>query len=155
MVAAAQTPVETTSHMLQVYIRTTPERLWQALTDGSITKLYYFGTSVESTWEPGAPIRYLTPDGHTMLDGEVLEIDPPRKLVTTFVPHWDPNQESYASKVTFEIEPAGNACKLILTHEDLIVDTPEATGVVQGWSQILSSLKTYLETGEPLVLGGM
>jgi uncharacterized protein YndB with AHSA1/START domain/DNA-binding transcriptional ArsR family regulator len=150
-----QAPVETISQVLQVYIRTTPERLWQALTDGSMTKLYYYGTSVESTWEPGAPVHYRTPDGNSMLDGEVLEIDPPRKLVTTFIPRWDPSTESYASKVTFEIEQSGDACKLVLTHEDLIVGTPEVTGVVDGWSQILSMLKTYLETGEPLNLGGM
>jgi uncharacterized protein YndB with AHSA1/START domain len=148
-------PVETTSHVMQVFIRTTPERLWQALTDGAITKLYYFGSSVDSTWEPGASITYRSPDGGTMLEGEVLEIDPPRKLVTTFLPRWDANPDPYTSKVTFEIEQAGEACKLVLTHEDLIVGTPEATGVFQGWSQILSSLKTYLETGEPLNLGGM
>jgi uncharacterized protein YndB with AHSA1/START domain/DNA-binding transcriptional ArsR family regulator len=150
-----QAPVETTSHVLQVFIRTTPERLWQALTDGSITKLYFFGSIVESTWEPGAPIYHRSADGSPMLDGEVLEIDPPRKLVTTFFERWDPSIDPYPSKVTYEIEQVGAACKLMLTHEDLIVGSPTATRVFEGWSQILSSLKTYLETGEPLDLSPM
>lgn len=144
---------ETTSQVLQVFIKTTPEKLWQAITDGAITKLYYFGTSVQSTWEPGSPIKYLTPDGGTMLDGEIIESDPPRKLVTTFIPSWDESKSPYTSKVTYEIEQKGETCKLRLTHEDLIVGSPEATGVFEGWSQILSGLKTYLETGEPLQVG--
>lgn len=150
------TAVATTSHVLQVYIRTTPERLWQALTDGAMTKLYYFGATVESTWEPGAPYRYARPDGAPMLEGQVLESDPPRKLVTTFHPRWsEEDAAAPPSKVTFEIEPVGNACKLLLTHEDLIVGTAMATGVFHGWSQILSGLKTLLETGDALELGAM
>jgi uncharacterized protein YndB with AHSA1/START domain len=147
------TVAETTSAVLQVFIKTTPEKLWQAITDGAITRLYYFGTSVESTFQPGAPIRYTTPDGFLMLDGEVLEADPPRKLVTTFIPHYDPTATPYTSKVTYEIEQKGESCKLKLTHEDLIVGTPDATNVFEGWSQILSGLKTYLETGEVLTVG--
>jgi uncharacterized protein YndB with AHSA1/START domain/DNA-binding transcriptional ArsR family regulator len=147
-------PVETTSQVLQVFIRTTPDRLWQALTDGAITKLYFFGTSVDSTWEPGSPIRYLNSDGNATLDGKVLEIDPPRKLVTTFIPVWQ-GDDAHTSKVTYEIEPVGDACRLMLTHEDLIVGGPDETSVFHGWSKILSSLKTYLETGEVLELPAM
>jgi uncharacterized protein YndB with AHSA1/START domain/DNA-binding transcriptional ArsR family regulator len=151
---ATQAPAETISHVFQVFIRTTPERLWQALTDGAITKLYYFGTSVESSWQPGAPIKYLTPDGGVMLDGEILEIDPPHKLVTTFVPKWGDDPGGQPSKVTYEIEQAGEACKLMLTHEDLRAGSPQATGVFIGWSQILSGLTSYLEPGEALSVGG-
>jgi len=143
---------ETTSHVFNVFIRTTPERLWQALTDGSFTKLYFFGTSVASSWKPGAQVAYMTPDGGTMLEGEVLESDPPRKLVTTFVPRYDANPSPNKSKVTYEIEQVGTACKLVLTHDDLIVGSDEVQGTFIGWSQILSGLKTYLETGEPLEL---
>jgi uncharacterized protein YndB with AHSA1/START domain/predicted transcriptional regulator len=143
---------ETTTQMLQVYIKTSPEKLWQALTDGTITKLYYMGTSVESTWKPGASISYLMGDGSTMLDGEVLEVDPPRRLVTTFIPRWDPSVAPHTSKVTYEIEKKGESCRLLLTHEELLVGSPEATGVFDGWSQILSGLKTYLETGGTLVI---
>lgn len=144
---------ETTSKVLQVFIKTTPERLWQAITDGSITKLYYFNNSVESTWKPGDPIRYSNSDGVVMLDGEILECDPPRKLVTTFIPVYNPDRSPEPSKVTYLIEQVGSACRLLLTHEDLVVGTPEAENVFNGWSQILSGLKTYLETGEPLVVG--
>lgn len=147
------TAVDTTTHVLQVFIRTTPEKLWQAITDGAITRLYYFGTSVESTWQPGASIHYTGQDGNPILDGEIVEIDPPRKLVTTFRALWMP--ESGTSTVTYEIEPVGNTCKLVLTHQDLVTGSELASSVWNGWSQILSGLKTYLETGESLDLGSM
>jgi uncharacterized protein YndB with AHSA1/START domain/DNA-binding transcriptional ArsR family regulator len=140
------------SHVFEVYIRTTPERLWQALTDGSITQQYYYGTAVQSTWQPGARMTYEYPDnGGTMIDGEVLEADPPRKLVTTFIPLFEPEGSRPTSKVTWEILPMGATCKLTLIHESM--GAPAVTaGLISGWSQILSGLKTLLETGEVLVL---
>jgi len=141
------------AHVHQVFIRTTPERLWQALTDGTLTRRYYFGTAVESTWAPGAPYRYRRDDGAPMIEGEVLAADPPRRLVTTFRPMWDADGVAPAtSRVTFEIEPLGDACKLTLTHEGLT--DAAAVGLNDGWSRILSGLKTLLETGEPLTIGG-
>jgi len=143
---------QTASHVYEILIRTTPERLWEALTDPEQSRLYYFGTRVESTWEAGAPYRYVRPDGEAMITGEVLESDPPRRLVTSFVPRWSESAEPAVSTVTFEIEPIGEACRLSLTHADLIVGDPDTAGVDVGWSQIFSSLKTLLETGTALDL---
>ncbi|MEQ1764899.1 MAG: metalloregulator ArsR/SmtB family transcription factor [Pyrinomonadaceae bacterium] len=144
---------EMTKHVLEVYIRTTPERLWQALTDGSLTEKYYYGTRVDSDWTPGATYQYLTPDGTSMLDGRVLEAEPPKRLVTTFNAHWDPRiGEVPESTVAYEITQLGEACKLTLVHSDLVPGHPLTEGVYRGWQEILSGLKTLLETGEPLVI---
>lgn len=143
------------SHVFEVYIRTTPERLWQAITDGTITAQYYFGSRVESSWTPGAAYRYPNPSGGLLVEGEVLEVDPPRRLVTTFRPLWLPGGENApVSKVTWEIEQVGQACKLTMTHDDLEKDSPRTQTIIAGWAQILSSLKTLLETGEPLIING-
>ncbi|MGB7068669.1 MAG: SRPBCC domain-containing protein [Pyrinomonadaceae bacterium] len=143
--------VETKNQIFEVYIRTTPEKLWRALTDGAMTEKYYYGTRVESDWQNGSAYSYRTPDGGNMLDGTVLESDPPRRLVMTFNPHWMPDAGEFPeSKVTYEISPAGEACKLTLIHEDLVAGNPMTDGIQRGWSEILSCLKTFLETGEPL-----
>ena len=144
---------EMTKHVLEVYIRTTPEKLWQALTDGSFTEKYYYGTRVESDWKTGSEYRYLTPDGTTMVNGRVVESDPPNKLVTTFNPHWDPRiGDVPESTVTFEITQLGEACKLTLIHSDLLPGHMLTEGVYRGWQEILSGLKTLLETGSPLII---
>ncbi len=150
-----QAMTEKPTHVFEVYIRTTPELLWQALTDGNITPHYYMGSPVESSWTPGAAYSYHNPAGGSFIEGQVVEIDPPRRLVTTFRPVWDAEAASTAlSTVTYEIVPVGTACKLTLTHVDLDPTSPLTRMIVSGWSQILSGLKTYLETGEPLVIAG-
>ena len=139
-------------HIYQIYIRTTAERLWQALTDGEITQQYYFGTRVESTWKPGDDYQYVyaNDEGGVMINGKVVESDPPHKLVTTFNPTW--SEETHPeTTVIYEIEVVGAMCKLTMTHQGL---EPTNTGVIDGWSQILSGLKTYLETGEVMVVEG-
>ncbi len=151
-----QTMSAANMHVYHIFIRSTPERIWQALTDGNMTEQYYFGTRVESTWKPGAPYQYISaadgavPNGAPMLKGDVLEADPPRKLVTTFSPLWM-GENPGSSKVTFEIEPRGDACRLTLTHEDLGTGHL-AAGVIDGWATVFSSMKTLLETGEALVV---
>ena len=88
-----------------------------------------------------------------MIDGEVKVYDPPKKLVTTFRPLWAyPDGNAPLSTVTFEIEPQGTVCKLSLTHEGLEVDSPLTQGMIGGWAQIFSGLKTLLETGEPMMM---
>ena len=138
------------SHVYSIFIRTTPAALWEALTNGAKTQQYYFNTAVDSTWEKGAPYRYNLPDGNAMLEGEVLEIDPPHKLVTTFRPQWDEAGKKDSSVVTYEIEQKGELCKLTLTHDN--PDGPVHEGFKDGWTQIFSSLKSLLETGEALHL---
>lgn len=142
------------SHVFEILIRTTPEKLWEALTSGDFTQQYYYGTRVASTWGQGDAIRYLMPDGVSMLDGQILEIEPLRKLVTTFVPLWDESARSAPpSRVTYLIEPMGTICKLTLIHDDMEAGTELTRGVQSGWSVILSSLKSLLETGESLAIG--
>jgi uncharacterized protein YndB with AHSA1/START domain/DNA-binding transcriptional ArsR family regulator len=141
------------THVYQLFIRTTPERLWQALTDGEFTQQYYFNTRVESTWEPGSSYRYTYLNGDLALEGEILEIDPPRKLVTTFKPTWDQRlAEGSPSTVTWEIVSMGEVCKLSLIHEGVDPETFASAGLDLGWTQVISGLKTFLETGQPLVI---
>jgi uncharacterized protein YndB with AHSA1/START domain len=145
---------ETATHLYEVYIKTTPDRLWQALTDGSMTAQYYFGTKVEGITEPGNTYRYVGDGDFVMLTGKVLEVDPPHKLVTTFEPQWEPGA-NHSSTVTYTITPEGDVCKLSLLHEGLIPGEGISEGVKGGWAQIISSLKTLLETGQPLPAAGM
>ncbi|MCB0064307.1 MAG: SRPBCC family protein [Caldilineaceae bacterium] len=151
------------THVYEIFIQATPERVWQALTDGTITQHYYFGCRVESNWRAGAEYRYQSqgmvgPAGSTMIDGTVLESDPPHRLVQTFRPLWiaanaPDGFEVPVSKVTWTIEPMGSACKLSLVHDDLEADSEFTKSFATGWAQILSSMKTLLETGQPLALG--
>ncbi|MFL5760602.1 MAG: SRPBCC family protein [Thermomicrobiales bacterium] len=142
------------SHIFEVYIKTTPERLWQALTDGEKTKQYFFGSRVESSWNVGEPYRNFNADGTIMIEGTILEIDKPRRLVTTFVPtgEADGSMSDPGWKLTWEITPLGDACKLLLIHDGLEKDSDDARSTFEGWSKILSGLKTLLETGQPLVI---
>jgi uncharacterized protein YndB with AHSA1/START domain/DNA-binding transcriptional ArsR family regulator len=137
-----------TSHVYEIYIRTTPERLWQALTSGEDTAKYYFGTNVQNIDQTGANYVYAMPDGSPMLEGKVLEADPPRKLVTTFIPRWIESPKE--STVTYEIVPEGEVCRLTLRHERLVTGDPLTEGVITGWARIFSSLKSLLESGEAL-----
>jgi DNA-binding transcriptional ArsR family regulator/uncharacterized protein YndB with AHSA1/START domain len=135
-----------TVYQTETYIRTTPERLWQALTDPKDTANYYFGSAVQSDWKTGAKLSYLWPDGKEMLSGEVLEADPPRKLVTTFIPHFT-GKPGPATRVTYVLEPMGDVVRLVLTHEGL---TEADAGIRVGWIKIFSQLKTWLETGKAM-----
>jgi uncharacterized protein YndB with AHSA1/START domain len=133
------------------YIRTTPEKLWQALRDPEFTHRYWAETRQESDWKPGSPWRIMIPDGRVGDSGEVVEIDPPRRLVLTWRNEFRPelHEEGY-SRLTYELEPEGDAVKLTLVHE---MDRPgsKLIGAVSGgWPAILASLKSLLETGEPL-----
>ena len=141
-----------TTHVYEIYIRTSPERLWQALTDPNDTEKYYFGTRVANITTVGADYAYNGPDGNAMLSGKVIESDPPRKLVTTFIPGWI--ESANESTVVFEIAPEGDVCKLTLRHERLIVGDALSDGVKNGWARIFSSLKSLLESGEALPAGG-
>ncbi len=139
-------------HRLVTVIQTTPEKLWAALTQPEMTRQYFFGLSVTTDWRVGADLTYLRPDGNPEIRGEVLEVIPNRKLVYSF--NGECAEENQAgdppSRVTFEIEPMGAACKLILVHDGFDTETTTYEGVGNGWPLVLSGLKTLLETGKPL-----
>jgi uncharacterized protein YndB with AHSA1/START domain len=141
----------TVHQVFEIYIATTPDKLWKAITDPEMTKQYFYDSAIESTLQPGTPLTRLRPDGSHMLDGEVIEVDPPRRLVHTFIAH-ESNQaeQDPPSRVTWEIEPMGGACKLTLTHEHFNGESVTAKGTLTGWNPVLSGLKTLLETGKPL-----
>ena len=132
--------------VFSTYIRTTPERLWDALTKPELTQNYYYGGRVQPDLRVGGRFCYLDPKGEINLDGEVLEIDPPRKLVTTFKAAWSP-PEGEITRVMYEIEAMGEVCKFTMTHFDY---EKSKAGVEEGWPIIISGLKTFLETGKPL-----
>ena len=137
-------------HVFQVYIRTTPDQLWQAITDPSFTMRYFRRSRVESGWRPGERMSYWI-DDDLVVDGSVLEVEPPRRLVTTWSFRRDPKlREDPPSRVTWEIEPVGDTCRLTLVHDDFPVETNTFKSVGSGWPLILSSLKSLLETGEGL-----
>lgn len=139
-------------HMIETYIRTTPDALWQALTDGTITQQYYYGIAVESTWEVGTSYRYAIPTG-SIVEGEILAVEVARLLDTTFRAAFQPGMADMpTSRVIWEITALGETCKLTLTHRNLDPTSPFTPVILSGWAVILSSLKTLLETGRPLVI---
>jgi uncharacterized protein YndB with AHSA1/START domain len=134
------------------YIRTTQERLWSALTTKEFTQQYWLGAHCESDWKPGSPWKLLFPDGRLADAGEILEIDPPRRLVIKWRNEWSPElkAEGY-STCTFEAEPVqdagGEAMKLTVIHSIDRPESPFIQAVSGGWPRILSNLKSLLETG--------
>ena len=133
------------------YIRTTPEKLWQALIDPEFTRRYWKETSQECEWKPGASWRITSPEGRTLDSGEVLEIEPHKRLVLKWRNEFRPeaHAEGY-SRMTYELEPQGESVKLTVIHE---MDQPESKLIQMvsgGWPMILASLKSLLETGESL-----
>ena len=132
------------------YIHTTPEKLWTALTDPAFTQRYWGGRRVESTWALGAPVTFITPSGEVEVKGEVLRSDPPRELSYTFNIAAPGSDETAGSRVTSKIAQPWGSVQLTVIHEGLAPDSRAFLAISQGWPAILSSLKTLLETGEPL-----
>jgi uncharacterized protein YndB with AHSA1/START domain len=132
-----------------IFIRTTPEKLWEALTDPGFIPRYWFGVNIDCAWEQGSAWKMVYPDGRLTDSGEILEIDPPRRMVIRWQHELRPELKAEGpSRCTIELEPAGRAVKLTITHE---IERPEAkliTAVAGGWPRILSNLKSLLETGE-------
>jgi uncharacterized protein YndB with AHSA1/START domain len=149
---ALEAPMSSLKHVYEIYIKTTPERLWQALTDPALVQRYYFNSVVESDFRPGSPLTYKQADSGRMdIEGEVVEADPPRRLVHTFSVLWDPELAADPpTRVTWEITPMGDACLLAVTHDGFTSETRTYHQTQGGWPMILSGLKTLLETGEPL-----
>jgi uncharacterized protein YndB with AHSA1/START domain len=144
----------TMEKVFEIYIKTTPERLWQAITDSEMRQVYTFGVGISSDWTPGSSYEAVHPQaGITISEGENLEVDPPRRLVQSFNALWsDDVKAEGTSRVTWEIEPVGDSCRLTVTHDQLREDANDE--LYGGWPQILSGLKTLLETGQPLTTPG-
>ncbi len=140
--------------VFEIYIKTTPERLWQAITDPEIRSKYNFGARIISDWTPGSRFEMSAPKADQLLgEGEILEAEPPHRLVQSMVALWGEDVKSEGpSRVTWEIQPIRDSCCLIVTHDQLREGAnPE---LYAGWPMILSGLKTWLETGEPLTTPG-
>ena len=161
--------------VFEIYIKATPERIWQAITDPDIRAKYHFGASAVSDWQPGSSFRMGARDGTVALgEGEILEADPPRRLVHTMRALWSDDVKSEGfSRVTWEIEPVttgfargntsaagasesvrpgGDSCRVTVTHDQLREGANSE--LYGGWPMILSGLKTWLETGELLTTPG-
>lgn len=143
------TSAAATTFVYVTYIRTTPERLWSALTSPEFTKRYWFGVHHDSAWKAGASWKLVFPDGRVADAGEILEIDPPRRLVLKWRNEFRPElkAEGY-SRCTFELEPVDGTVRLSITH---VMDREQSKfieAVSGGWPLILSNLKSLLETGE-------
>jgi len=139
--------------VFEIYIKTTPERLWEAITDSEMRQKYNFGVGVDSDWKAGSRYEARHPSGVDIAAGENLEVDPPRRLVQSFTALWaDDVKSEGTSRVTWEIEPVGDSCRLIVTHDELREGVNDQ--IYGGWPQILSGLKTLLETGETLTTPG-
>jgi uncharacterized protein YndB with AHSA1/START domain/DNA-binding transcriptional ArsR family regulator len=145
----------TMEKVYEIYIRTTPERLWEAITDSEIRAKYNFGAGTKSDWKVGSSVQMTVPRADMLLgEGEILESDPPRRLVHTMSALWSDEVKSEGtSRVTWEITPVGDdSCQLTVTHDQLREGANSQ--LYGGWPMILSGLKTWLETGELLTTPG-
>jgi uncharacterized protein YndB with AHSA1/START domain len=135
--------------VFETYIKTTPERLWKAITDPELRARYSFGVRTESDWSPGSAYKASVPGVIDIAEGENLEVDPPRRLVQSFRALWSEDVAAAGtSRVTWEIEPVGSSCRLRVLHDRLAEGA--SSELYGGWPMILSGLKTLLETGELL-----
>jgi uncharacterized protein YndB with AHSA1/START domain len=135
----------------EIWIRTTPETLWAAITEGEWTHRYFHQTRIESDWKPGSPMVMWMDDGRKAVESQVLEYDPHRRLSYTWgVRYNDELAREAPSRVTWEIEAYDGLCRLRLIHDRFPAESKVADEVAGGWMAILSNLKSVLETGEAL-----
>jgi uncharacterized protein YndB with AHSA1/START domain len=138
-----------TMTVFEIYIKTTPERLWEAITSEEMRARYSFGVGTVSDWTEGSEYKSGVPGVIEIASGENLEVDPPRRLVQSFNALWSEGVKRYGTtRVTWEIVPVGSSCQLRVTHDQLSDDA--SSELFGGWPMILSGLKTLLETGEDL-----
>jgi uncharacterized protein YndB with AHSA1/START domain len=143
----------TMEKVFEIYIRTTPERLWEAITDPAIRSKYQFGAGTHCDWQVGSRLEMQHPAGGLLGEGEILEVDPPRRLVQTMRALWgDDVRAEGTSRVTWEIEQIQDSCRLTVVHDQLREGANDE--LYGGWPMILSGLKTWLESGELLTTPG-
>ena len=145
---------DTMEKVFEIYIRTTPERLWEAITDGETRAKFQFGCRITSDFTTGSRYELTSPKAdHPISEGENLVVEPPRRLVQSFAALWDDSARAEGtSRVSWEIEPIGDSCRLTVTHDQLRDGADEA--IYGGWPMILSGLKTWIETGQVLTTPG-
>lgn len=130
------------------YIRTTPEKLWKALTTREFQEQYWFGMHCETTWKAGSPWKLVNPEGKVYDAGEIVECDPPRRVVIRWQNEWNPELKADGpSTCTMELEPASSAVKLTITHSNDKEASKMIGAVSGGWPKVLSNLKSLLENG--------
>lgn len=144
--------------MYVTYIRTTPEKLWEALTSSEFTREYWMGNTVESDWKTGSSVRFIKPDGKGILTGTILAADKPKVLSYTWSYHGtEEAQAEKPSRVTFlleRFEPNPDLVKLTVTHDEFPENTTIFSDISNGWPMVLSSLKTLLETKQAIHFSG-
>ncbi len=148
-------PMAAPVHVYQVFIGAPQQAVWDAITDGDQTVQYFYGTRVESDWEPGSPLRYTDEDDNVVADGKIIAADAPRRLEITFVAHWDPELEAEGpAREVWQVDATGeSSSKLTVELYDVDVDDKRYQEYTSGFPFIVSGLKTLLETGEPMKVG--
>ena len=143
------------SHVYVTYIAATAEQVWEGLTSPEFTRRYFHNTSVESDFRPGSPVVFRNPDGTVAVDGEVLAAERPRQLAITWQVRYDAElAQEQPSRVCFEIDAAEGMCRLTVIHDGFEEGSRVFERIREGWAPILCSLKSLLETGEPLPTAG-
>ena len=135
-----------------IYIASTPEKVWQALTDPDQTEKYWFGFRVNASGRVGASFIAKSPGGEDFDKGVILESDPPRRLSCTWRPQHDNDRHERPSRVTFELAPLRGQVRLTIVHDDFDDGSKAFESISKGWPAVLSSLKSFLETGQALAL---
>ena len=139
------------SHLCAIYIKSTPEQVWAALTSAEFTRRYFHHTDIESDWQDGSDVVYYNQDRSIAVKGKVLEVSYPNRLSFTWHVHYDQAAfEEGPTRVTFTLEQVEDATKLTMLHDDFVDDSVLLPNITEGWIAILSNLKTLLETGEVL-----
>ena len=133
------------------YIETSAESLWHALTDGDFTERYWFGHRVASDWKAGSPYQFAK-QGAPTIEGKVLLVDPPKRLVYSWDSCSPEAQRERTSRVTFDLEPRGKVIKLTVTHDELDERGVTLRNISGGWPMVIASLKSLLETGHALMI---
>ncbi|MTJ03495.1 MAG: polyketide cyclase [Sediminimonas qiaohouensis] len=142
------------SFVYVTYIRTTPDKVFEAITKPDLARRYWGHENISHDWRPGSSWQHVRTDEARTVDlvGEVIESDPPRRLVISWANESQKDDPDQYSRVTFDIEPQGDMVKLTVTHDELQPDSGMLNGISKGWPLVLSSMKSFLETGKGMDL---
>ncbi len=140
----------TSEHVYEIIVGSTPDSIWNAITKSEMTEQYYFGTRVETDWQVGSPLRYVDQAGALSSEGKILEIEPESRLKTTFQPVWIDSNGNSPSTVSWDLQSLGSSTLVKLTHANIDDETFENAQMHVGWVFVVSSLKSLLETKEAL-----